>query len=138
MNKKFHPKYSNIPRRSVNSILGQKIPWELFPNIKIYSNISDLKLSCNSISTAKYSFFNFLPKNLFEQFCKLPNLYFLIIGLLQIIKEISTSDGIPVILMPLAFILFITSIKDLAEDLKRHKFDYEENNRITLVLKENG
>ncbi len=29
--------------------------------------------------TAKYKWWNFIPKNLFEQFHKLPNLYFLVI-----------------------------------------------------------
>lgn len=34
----------------------------------------------NSISTSKYNYFNFIPKNLIEQFSKIANLYFLVIG----------------------------------------------------------
>jgi hypothetical protein len=36
----------------------------------------------NSISTAKYNFLTFLPKNLFEQFHKISNVYFLFIAVL--------------------------------------------------------
>ncbi len=36
----------------------------------------------NRIRTSKYTFLNFIPKNLFEQFKKMANVYFVIIGLL--------------------------------------------------------
>ena len=130
------PHYTNLPERSFFSVMGKRITWELYPDQKVYSNIPDMKLLNNSISTTKYSFFTFLPRNLFEQFSKLPNIYFLLIGLLQIIREISTSNGIPVIFMPLAFILFITALKDIAEDFKRYRSDYDENNRDVLILRD--
>lgn len=86
----------------------------------------------NSISTSKYNFFTFLPKNLFEQFQKSANVYFLIIAVLQSIPQISVTGGIPNILMPLSFVLTVSAIKDLLEDLKRKKSDKEENCRHTL------
>lgn len=55
---------------------------------------------------------------------------------MQIIKEISISNGQPVIYMPLAVILSITAIKDLFEDMKRHKSDNEENGRKVWVLRD--
>ena len=54
---------------------------------------------------------------------------------MQSIKDISISGGSPVIFLPLSFILIISGIKDLCEDLKRHKSDSEENNRKTLVVR---
>lgn len=47
------------------------------------------------------------------------NLYFLIIAVLQSIKEISYSGGQPVILLPLTFVIAINGVKDIFEDLKR-------------------
>eukprot|EP01016_Furgasonia_blochmanni_P015457 TRINITY_DN18440_c0_g1_i1.p3 TRINITY_DN18440_c0_g1~~TRINITY_DN18440_c0_g1_i1.p3 ORF type:complete len:121 (-),score=44.90 TRINITY_DN18440_c0_g1_i1:7-327(-) len=75
----------------------------------------------NGIHTSKYTMLNFIPKNMIEQFSKLANVYFLIIGAMQTIKEISTSGGKPIILLPLTIILTISALKDLFEDLKRHK-----------------
>ena len=51
-------------------------------SFKIMSN--NKSQETNHISTAKYNFFNFIPKKLFEQFSKLINIYFLIISLFQV------------------------------------------------------
>lgn len=83
----------------------------------------------NRISTTKYTLFNFFFKNLFEQFSKLANVYFLLLSVLQIIPDISTSGGIPTYLPPLLFIVLLTMIKDGYEDYKRYKSDEEENNK---------
>jgi phospholipid-transporting ATPase len=56
-----------------------------------------------------------------------------VIGLLQMIPAISTSDGKPMIFIPLVIIILITALKDLFEDLKRHQADNEENNRPVEV-----
>ena len=86
----------------------------------------------NTISTSKYNCMTFLPKNLYEQFNKLANIYFLILAVLQSIPVISNSGGIPSILLPLSIVLFISGFKDLMEDRKRKKSDLEENNRKVL------
>ena len=60
-----------------------------------------------------------MPKNLFEQLApwlKPANFYFLCIAVLQSIKDISTTQGRPTILIPLTFVLVVTAIKDWAED----------------------
>ena len=38
----------------------------------------------NKISTAKYNFITFLPKNLFYQFTKMANAYFLLLAFLEV------------------------------------------------------
>lgn len=86
----------------------------------------------NSIRTCKYTALTFLPKNLWEQFQQLANVYFLMIAVLQCIPGITLSHGIPNILLPLVFVLTLTAVKDAAEDYKRRKSDREENRRITL------
>ena len=91
------------------------------------------KKTKNYISTSKYTWYNFVPKILYEQFSKMSNIYFLIIAVLQCFPEISNADGKPIILMPLSVVVIVNSIKDFYEDWKRKKSDDEENNRKVEV-----
>ena len=63
------------------------------------------------------------------------NIYFLIIAIFQINKNISNSGGKPVILFPLFIVVTINGIKDFYEDWKRKKSDDKENNKKTLIYK---
>uniref|UniRef100_A0A8C4XVE3 ATPase phospholipid transporting 11A n=1 Tax=Falco tinnunculus TaxID=100819 RepID=A0A8C4XVE3_FALTI len=68
-----------------------------------------------------YTFWNFVPKNLFEQFRRIANFYFLIIFLVQLIIDTPTS---PVTSgLPLLFVITVTAIKQGYEDWLRHKAD---------------
>ncbi len=64
-------------------------------NIKLHTNPPNAQSPNNVVTTYNYTLWNFLPKNLFEQFCNYANLYFLLIGILQIIPATSTTNGIP-------------------------------------------
>uniref|UniRef100_A0A8C7VS51 Phospholipid-transporting ATPase n=1 Tax=Oncorhynchus mykiss TaxID=8022 RepID=A0A8C7VS51_ONCMY len=75
----------------------------------------------NRIISSKYTFWNFVPKNLFEQFRRIANFYFLIIFLVQLIIDTPTSpitSG-----LPLFFVITVTAIKQGYEDWLRHKAD---------------
>tara|TARA_B110000285_G_scaffold101747_1_gene115790 strand:+ start:424 stop:645 length:222 start_codon:yes stop_codon:yes gene_type:complete len=61
------------------------------------------------------------------------NIYFLILGLMELIKPISDANGYPIMLVPLSFIIFVSMIKDIFEDYQRHKSDNDENSRKVLV-----
>ncbi|XP_029922856.1 probable phospholipid-transporting ATPase IH isoform X2 [Myripristis murdjan] len=75
----------------------------------------------NRIVSSKYTFWNFIPKNLFEQFRRVANFYFLIIFLVQLIIDTPTS---PVTSgLPLFFVITVTAIKQGYEDWLRHKAD---------------
>ncbi|XP_042111014.1 phospholipid-transporting ATPase IH isoform X4 [Ovis aries] len=75
----------------------------------------------NRIVSSKYTFWNFVPKNLFEQFRRVANFYFLIIFLVQLIIDTPTS---PVTSgLPLFFVITVTAIKQGYEDWLRHKAD---------------
>ena len=87
----------------------------------------------NSVTTCKYNALTFLPKNLWLQFQKIANVYFLFNAILQVIPEISVSNGIPNVLLPLIFVLAVSATKDYLEDLTRRKSDKEENNREILL-----
>uniref|UniRef100_A0A4W6CT01 Phospholipid-transporting ATPase n=1 Tax=Lates calcarifer TaxID=8187 RepID=A0A4W6CT01_LATCA len=89
--------------------------------------------SGNAIKTYKYNVLTFLPLNLYEQFKRAANLYFLALLILQIIPDISTLPWYTT-LIPLVVVLGITAIKDLVDDLARHRMDKEINNRKCEVL----
>ncbi|KAF3848749.1 hypothetical protein F7725_015246 [Dissostichus mawsoni] len=61
------------------------------------------------------------------------NLYFLALLILQIIPDITTLPWYTT-LIPLVVVLSITAIKDLVDDLARHRMDKEINNRKSEVL----
>lgn len=88
----------------------------------------------NEIHSAKYTILNFLPKNLFEQFRRVANVYFLILIILQAIPIFSNTN-VFLAASPLVSILIITAIKDAMEDWKRQKSDRRVNHTISLVLK---
>ena len=91
----------------------------------------------NGVKTSKYNLLNFIPLNFFYQFSKVANIYFLILTILQTVKTISITNGVPTIAPSLVFVIFVSMVKDLLEDLKRWKSDAEENNGGVLVF-ENG
>uniref|UniRef100_A0A8C7D221 Phospholipid-transporting ATPase n=1 Tax=Oncorhynchus kisutch TaxID=8019 RepID=A0A8C7D221_ONCKI len=91
------------------------------------------KYAGNGIKTYKYNALTFIPLNLFEQFKRAANLYFLALLVLQIIPEITTLPWYTT-LVPLVLVLGITAIKDLVDDLARHRMDNEINNRKCEVL----
>uniref|UniRef100_A0A8B9HSK9 Phospholipid-transporting ATPase n=1 Tax=Astyanax mexicanus TaxID=7994 RepID=A0A8B9HSK9_ASTMX len=95
--------------------------------------LSNSDVDGNAIKTYKYNVLTFLPLNLYEQFKRAANLYFLALLILQIIPQISTLPWYTT-LVPLVLVLGITAIKDLVDDLARHRMDKEINNRKCEVL----
>ncbi|CAG8565843.1 10691_t:CDS:10, partial [Ambispora leptoticha] len=100
----------------------------------------------NRISTAKYSFFTFLPKFLYEQFSKYANLFFLFTAsiqkeldlmrekrLLMQINGVSPTNRYTT-LGPLVVVLAATGFKEMMEDYKRHRSDTEVNSRECNAL----
>uniref|UniRef100_A0A8C7XEH1 Phospholipid-transporting ATPase n=1 Tax=Oryzias sinensis TaxID=183150 RepID=A0A8C7XEH1_9TELE len=82
----------------------------------------------NAIRTSKYNIFTFLPLNLFEQFRRLANAYFLFLLILQMIPQVSSLSWFTTA-VPLAIVLSITAAKDASDDINRHKCDKQVNNR---------
>eukprot|EP01132_Coremiostelium_polycephalum_P005005 gene5005-6233_t len=88
----------------------------------------------NYVKTAKYTILTFLPLNLFEQFCRLANFYFLIISALQLIPGVSPTGRFTT-LGPLCVVLAITALKEAYEDFKRHRQDDRVNNSKSQVFR---
>ncbi|KAK6588230.1 hypothetical protein RS030_6923 [Cryptosporidium xiaoi] len=93
-----------------------------------------INFSGNFIRTSRYTAFNFIPKYLFEQFCRPVNFYFLVIAILQVLPSVSSTNGIPTLAFPLVFVLFVGAVKDGWEDLNRHRNDKAENERDVITI----
>uniref|UniRef100_A0A8D1R2U5 Phospholipid-transporting ATPase n=1 Tax=Sus scrofa TaxID=9823 RepID=A0A8D1R2U5_PIG len=87
----------------------------------------------NRIHTSKYNILTFLPINLFEQFQRVANAYFLFLLILQLIPEISSLTWFTTI-VPLVLVVTMTAVKDATDDYFRHKSDNQVNNRQSEVL----
>ncbi|NWH66211.1 AT8B1 ATPase, partial [Geococcyx californianus] len=93
------------------------------------------KYAGNAIRTYKYNPITFLPLNLFEQFKRAANFYFLVLLILQTIPQITTLAWYTT-MVPLLLVLGITAVKDLVDDVARHRMDNEVNNRTCEVIKD--
>lgn len=91
------------------------------------------RFQSNKVSTAKYTFVTFLPKFLFEQFRRYANLFFLFIALMQQIPNVSPTGRFTTA-VPLVFILTVSAIKEIFEDIRRHRADASVNRSEATVL----
>jgi len=95
---------------------------------------AQLKYSSNLIRTTKYTLITFLPKNLFEQFRRMSNFYFLLVMIINCLPDMSVVVPITSIL-PVFFILGVSGIKEGWEDWCRHKMDVATNNMPVDVFR---
>ncbi|KAE9220880.1 hypothetical protein PF004_g13197 [Phytophthora fragariae] len=77
---------------------------------------------------------HFVPVFLYLTFQKTANLYFLLVGIFQIITSVSPTDGVPPQLIPLAIVIVIDAIVAGYEDYKRHMADDLTNSAKTRVF----
>ncbi|XP_052558570.1 phospholipid-transporting ATPase IK [Tympanuchus pallidicinctus] len=95
--------------------------------------VSKKKYAGNAIKTAKYNVLTFLPLNLYEQFHRMANVYFVFVILLQTFPEISTLPWYT-LLFPLSCLLTIRALRDLMDDIGRHQSDRNINSRPCEIL----
>lgn len=91
----------------------------------------------NQVLTAKYTLYNFVFKNLLEQFRRVANLFFLLIVILQFFPQFTTINP-GVSMLPLLAVLAITMAKDGYEDIKRHQSDRHINRLKVRTLTGGG
>ncbi|MCJ1314503.1 hypothetical protein MMC25_008185 [Agyrium rufum] len=87
----------------------------------------------NTIRSNKYTLWSFFPRQLYYQFRKLANFYFLIVAILQMIPGLSTT-GTYTTIIPLLVFVGISMGKEGYEDSRRRKLDRVENNSLAKVL----
>ncbi|CAA7036333.1 unnamed protein product [Microthlaspi erraticum] len=90
----------------------------------------------NYVRTTKYTLTSFLPKSLFEQFRRVANFYFLVVGILSF-TPLAPYTAVSAI-VPLTFVILATMVKEGVEDLRRKQQDVEVNSRKVGVHRGNG
>ncbi|XP_014664546.1 PREDICTED: probable phospholipid-transporting ATPase IF isoform X3 [Priapulus caudatus] len=98
-------------------------------------DICDQKFPNNRIISSKYTAWNFIPKNLFEQFRRIANFYFLCIGIIQLFLE-DTPVSPATSILPLIFVVSVTAVKQGYEDYLRHRADDDVNNRPAFIARD--
>uniref|UniRef100_A0A8C7TC57 Phospholipid-transporting ATPase n=1 Tax=Oncorhynchus mykiss TaxID=8022 RepID=A0A8C7TC57_ONCMY len=99
-------------RRTVVSSLTEDE--ELTEILKSYSS--------NKVTTTKYSFLSFIPKNLFEQLHRFANIYFIFLAALNFVPVVNAFQP-EISIIPILLVLAVTAVKDLWEDYRKHKSD---------------
>ncbi|XP_054890607.1 phospholipid-transporting ATPase VB [Poeciliopsis prolifica] len=86
----------------------------------------------NAIKTTKYSLLLFLPMNLYEQFHRLANLYFVGLAILNFIPVVNAFQP-EVALIPICVIMLLTALKDGWEDFRKYQSDRKVNNTPCFI-----
>ena len=117
---------------------GRRIPLRMAQGAdRLIDERRDHPYVSNAIRTSRYTLYDFFLKQVWFQFSRLSNFYFLCVGIPQTIPGISTTGNFTTIL-PLLFFVLLTIAKEGYDDYKRHKLDKVENARSATVLRRVG
>jgi len=131
--------FQKLQRWFRRDVLGRRVgPLGQNDFYEVYINYPEINASrdfpSNYMRTSKYTPVTFVPKNLFEQFRRLSNIYFATIIGLSFIPGV--SPFIPAAgLLPLGFVMGVSAIKEAIEDYYRHKEDKRTNEQICKVIR---
>ena len=91
------------------------------PHDSIYRNM--INQASNRVTTTKYSLYNFIPLNFYEQVTtRWANVYFILIAVLNYLPWAEVLSPI-LLTLPVVFIIAATMVKDGYEDYRRYKSD---------------
>ncbi|CAN8201602.1 unnamed protein product [Coccothraustes coccothraustes] len=119
--------------QALSCAVGNPKSSRMFWHLRSRSLMSVPRPQGNAIRTAKYNLLTFLPLNLYEQFHRMANVYFVFVILLQTFPEISTLPWYT-LLFPLSCLLVIRGLRDLIDDIGRHRSDRNINSRPCEIL----
>lgn len=136
---------------------NEPLPEHFFDHKK--KPIPTVVYATNQVLTAKYTIYNFIFKNLLEQFRRVANIFFLsecsdrvcghatlhnanfhpprpppaVLVILQFFPKFATINPV-LAMLPLLAVLAITAAKDGYEDVKRHQSDRHINRQLVRVM----
>ncbi|XP_050456062.1 phospholipid-transporting ATPase IF-like isoform X4 [Cataglyphis hispanica] len=87
----------------------------------------------NRVKSHKYTIWNFIPKNFFEQFRRIANFYFLLTTIITLTIDSPISPLTSA--LPLSFVILVTACKQGYEDYLRYKTDQRDNQRSVNVIR---
>lgn len=112
---------------------GRHINLDASRNIPLIDERTGKEYINNAIRSSRYTLLTFIPHQIWFQFSKIANLYFLITGIIQLIPGLSTT-GTYTTILPLLFFLLFTVAREGYDDFRRYQLDKEENRRVTRLL----
>ena len=127
-------KYNEIQESNRNKSEIEEQTFDFYINDNLKNKEQNLKN--NKITTTKYNFLTFIPKGLLYQFSRLSNIYFLVTAIVQSIPLISPLSSVTAI-VPLIFVLGVSLIRELIEDIVRNNYD-SINNNAEIIVYRNG
>ncbi|CAF92662.1 unnamed protein product, partial [Tetraodon nigroviridis] len=101
-------------------------------HLQEYSAISK-QYKGNAIRTTKYSLLTFIPMNLFQQFHRAANVYFVFLALLNWVPAVEAFQK-EITMIPVLVVLVVIAVKDALEDYRRYLFDKKVNNNKVQVF----
>ncbi|KAL1408534.1 phospholipid transporting ATPase [Vanrija albida] len=116
-----------MPRRSI--YVNQALPMDQID----HKGEPIVRYARNKVRTSKYTLITFIPRNLFEQFHRVANIYFLALVILQLFPMFGAAAP-QIAMLPLLAIIGMTAIKDAAEDWRRARLDEEVNTSAATKL----
>ncbi|XP_043717420.1 putative phospholipid-transporting ATPase 9 [Telopea speciosissima] len=123
-------------RDDLSQIGGPGFSRVIFCNDPEGYEASNLNYGDNYVRTTKYTLATFFPKSLFEQFRRVANIYFIIVGCLSFTPLAPYSSVSTII--PLIIVIGVSMVKEAIEDWRRTKQDIEVNNRKVKVRRVDG
>jgi phospholipid-translocating ATPase len=113
---------------------GRHIELDVSSRAPVIDERTGVEHVSNAIRSSRYTIWDFVPRQLFFQFSKLANAYFLLISVLQMIPGLSPTGNFSTII-PLIVFVTISMGKEGWDDLRRYKLDQVENNKETYVMR---
>ncbi|TPX31648.1 hypothetical protein SmJEL517_g05073 [Synchytrium microbalum] len=128
------PDITTLPHSSSASIQKEdREPWVVnFPDQPGPKGVH--RKNTNYIRTTKYTVFSFIPLNLYNQFKRFYNLYFLLAAISVFLPGGDTLSPVTQI-FPLVLVLGVNAIKELLEDYFRGRADRAANNTPVTIIR---
>lgn len=105
-------------KRKISETDIQSTEEATYPHINLKFKDPNIIFSTNQLVTTKYTLWNFIPKNLFEQFRRATNIFFLFITVVCFVPQISPISPVTT-LLGLLFVLLVAAINDGYQDFVR-------------------
>jgi len=112
---------------------GRHIQLDVFRDTPLLDERTGKEYIDNTIRSSRYTIWSFFPCQLWFQFSKIANFYFLVTGIVQLIPGLSTT-GTYTTILPLLFFLSFSIFREGYDDFRRYKLDKVENRRLASVL----
>ncbi|KAA6397729.1 MAG: hypothetical protein EZS28_006747 [Streblomastix strix] len=114
------------PNSNVPSPFGRKF--------QIFDPGNETQFTDNTVHTAKYTWWNFLPVAIFEQLRRVSNFYFIFQMIMNLLPGVGVFSPVTAII-PVGLIIGIDILKDGILDQRRHKADRILNRKAVCMFR---